>query len=231
MNKITYTVAAILLTIIIGGAITFNATKQEKDEVHQILRDGAIKWHVAKAKKEGKTTIVVPVSIVDYLGSGSGPDTAFLNFSSVIARPVESKTYAERDAIVTWYKFKIEETLSQRPPLPDLPTVEPPQDLLPLSDDEFLIAVEGGSLSLDGVNVTANNNKFLPFNKNKRYLLFISKNPSGFANLWAGPNGVFSVTPEGRLEPHTENHHPINDEMRNRFQNSVSKLKQYLANS
>jgi hypothetical protein len=112
--------------------------------------------------------------------------------------------------------------------LQNIPTVDPPGELLSLDDGEFLVARDGGSVLVDDVNVFMKNPDLPPFTKGKRYLLFISRHPSGFATLWAGPNGAFAVSPEAKIEPVSKKPHPINDVLEKRFDNSVGQMKEKL---
>jgi hypothetical protein len=223
------TVGLILLAFIVGGGIVQKTRQDNKSG--EALKEGTLKWHAKKAKDKGATAVSIPPPMVEYIGVGDSPDFVLSNYSLVIAQPTASKTYAVEYGIVTWFKFRIVETISQRPPLPNLPTVPPPQDLLPLNDGEFLVPKYGGTVSVDDVNVTMTNQGFPPFSTDTHYLLFISKDPSGFATLWAGPDGVFTVTRGGRVESISKKPHPVKDALENRFDNSLGQLKQKLVNN
>ena len=178
---------------------------------------------------KGKTEITVPSPTVEYLGTEDSPDFALSHFSIVVAQPVEELTYAPDDSVVgVWYKFRITETISQKPPFPTPLPSDPPAEMLPVNDDEFLIFKYGGTLSVDGVTVTMTDAGLPPFAKGRMYLLLISRNLGGVATLWAGPSGAFAVTPEGNTEPVNKEPHPIKEVMRDRFNNSTARLKQLL---
>lgn len=122
-------VVAIVAALIVGSGLSYqNSTKQQEEGGPSRSK---IKAYTQKAKKAGKTSVSVPASTIEYLGGADSPDNVFSNFSLVIAEPIENKTYVhEADSIVTWYKFRIVEHLSQRPPVPYFPPVPPPRGLI-----------------------------------------------------------------------------------------------------
>ena len=191
-----------------------------------------LKWYAAKARREGKSSATVAAPIVEYLGSADDPEFVLSNYSAVIAQPIESKTVAvdEDKAIVTWYKFRRLETLRERPARPNLPapTILPPQELLPLDEDDFLVVKYGGSVDVDGMNVSMVDPDFPPFQINNRYLLFISMLPAGVAHIWAGPTGTFRVMPDDSIEPVNKTERRMKAMLRTRFGNSVGSLKEHL---
>jgi hypothetical protein len=226
-------IVAILLALAVAGSVSIiknsKETGQAAKEIEKTTNRHTLKSLAKKAKETGKNVVVIPAPQIEYAGEADDPDFVFSNYSSVVAQPVESKSYAlATDKIVTWYKFKILETLSQRPPLSDLPTAELPQDLLPLNEDEFLVATIGGSLSIDEVNVVMNNSELPPFSMDQRYLLFVSKNPSGFAILWAGPTGAYTITPDDRIVSVNDRAHPIKEALKRRFRGSVRQLREWV---
>ena len=234
MKKLIVLVIISLIVVAGAGVIAIYpaSTQQEQQELEKLDKaqdKNSLKWFARKAKLEGKQDVVIPAPSVEYLGLEDSPEQALETYSLVVAQPVRHMSLAPyEDKIVTWYKFRILETISQRPPCPVCPglTLEPPQEMLPLKDDEFLLSKNGGSVSIDGVKVTMVEPALPPFSNGKKYLLFISRNPSGVANLWAGPYGVYTVTPEGLIEPVNKEPHPIKDTLKERFNNSLDRLKQ-----
>lgn len=229
---ITVVIIGFLAAAVAGAIATYPPSPQQELERLEKSRDkNSLKWFAKKAKLEGKQEVVIPGPFVEYLGVEDSPEQVLETYSLVVAQPVKYLTLAPyEDKIVTWYKFKILETISQRPPCPVCPelTLEPPPEMLPLKEDEFLLSKNGGSVSIDGVKVTMVDPGLPPYSKGKKYLLFISRNPSGVANLWAGPYGAYSVTAEGLVESVNEEPHPIKETMKSRFNNSLDRLKQQL---
>lgn len=237
MTKLILTALLIMLIVVAGGLNLKNAITVKKQfqeaEGSEKAEKNTLKWYAAKAKREDTNSVVIPAPLVEHLGAGDNPEFVLANYSIVIARPVESKTIAVDDdkAIATWYKFKSLESIKERPPIPNLPapTVTPPQELLPLDDDNFLIITYGGTINVDGTNVHMLNSEIPPFDKNRRYLLFISKSSSGIALTWAGPVGIFYALPDGTIEPMYKNEHPVKELLKTHLGNSVGRLKEYLA--
>ena len=142
-----------------------------------------------RTKVAGQTEIVVPGPMVEYPGENMTLDDAFGKLSVVVVEPLESKSYiGDSDHIISWYRCRLDEVLSIRPPLicdtcPRSP--EPPPDLPPNKQGEILIPRIGGSAIIDGVRVTMIDS--IPeFELHKQYLLFVSIMPSGVAALTGG---------------------------------------------
>lgn len=220
-----YVLLIVGIALITAGTINVNSIGKQGKEP----KKNTLAWFAQQAKKERKNNAVIPAPIVEYIGTADGPDAVFSTYSLVVAKPLDEVTSALNDEeIVTWYKFKVIETVSQRPPCSGCPAVEPPESMPPLNEDEFLIAKYGGTLSVDGVNLTTEEAGFPPFSKDKSYLLFILKNPSGGATLWAGPDGAFVLNPDETVEPLNKNPHPVKDEIRARHGNSLPRLRQHV---
>jgi hypothetical protein len=226
---IKFVVAGItLVALIVGGGLSYkNSTKQQEEGRHSSSK---IKAYTQKAKKEGKTSVSVPAAMPEYIGGMESADDVLSNLSLVIAEAIENKTYVhEADSIVTWYKFRIVEHLSQHHTVTYFHPGPPPEDFLPLNEDEFLIDREGGTVIFDGVRATTVNAEFPPFLTHKQYLLVIITKSSGVATLWGGPTGAFAVSPDGRIEPLSKRPHHFKEAMKNRFGNSLGQIKQHLA--
>lgn len=224
----------ILLAAFVGGGIglfkTVSAPKQHAEDFKKSPDRGTLKWLARKAKSEKKQNIVISGPIVEHLGEGDDPNYALSNYSFVIAQPIQSNIYQPREReIITWYKFRILETISERPPLPNIPNIDPPQDMFPLNEDELLLAKYGGSVIVDDINIVMDDFNFPQFDKDKRYLLIISKNSSRVATLWAGPTGAYEITPDDLIKPVNDHPHPMKDVFKNRFHNSSGQLRQQLS--
>jgi hypothetical protein len=181
-----------------------------------------------KARSQGRDKIFIPAP-VEYPGTDDAPETILSHATAVIAQPVDSYTYAPNDEdIVTWYKFKVIETLKEGATCRRCATHRPPNELLPIAEDEFLLYRYGGTLNIDGVEVTRGESGFPPFSKNKKHLLFLMKGPDGSVSLVAGRSGTYTVTPEGVIEPMDMNRHPLKEAIEQRFSNSAEQLKQHL---
>src|SRR5882672_9988635 len=146
--------AAVCGLILLGVGIT--ATLKAPQEYN---KDKSIASLAQRTKNQGKRQATVRGPIIDYAGTNMGLDEALQNYSALIAEPIESKTYIgdSLDDIRTAYKFRIVETLSQKnavfcntcPQVNDVSGKLPPAHY-----DEFLLELSGGTVTVDGVEVT-----------------------------------------------------------------------------
>jgi hypothetical protein len=194
-------------------------------------KDRSIASLAKRAKNEGKTRVEAPGLIIDYAGGNIGLDEALQNYSVVIGEPLESKSYItdSADEIGTAYKFRVLEILSQRnavfcngcPQVNDVSGKLPPAHY-----DEFLLELSGGTVTVDGVEVTMPSSGMPKFEDGQRYLMFISFTPGGMATLIGGPSGLFRITSDESLEATGNGKHRLAVEIAARFSKSLSKFKQ-----
>ncbi len=182
--------------------VTYNKGSQNVSEWKE---KHSLKARAKRAAAEGKRKVVSLGPIENYAGRNIDLDTALKIYSVVIAQPVENGSYAvDTDNIDTWYKFRLLETLSARPAfLCDTcpPAREIRQEAEPLRADEFVIITSGGTVNVDGVEITLQNHALPPFVMGQKYLLFVSFNPARVTTLGGGPAGVFVVKEDGQLQP------------------------------
>jgi hypothetical protein len=190
------------------------------------FKKNTLPWFAHKAKAEGKNRTVVRAPFVTYRGEADPPEAILSQASVVVARPVEMFTFSPNDEeIVTWYKFEVIESLKEGIACQRCPHPPPPPEILPVSEGEFLLVKYGGSLNVDGVQVSMVAPGFPPFSRNKKYLLFLVKSDNGIASLVAGPSGVYTINPNGELEPTNDRPHPLKEVIRQRFRGSVEQLR------
>ena len=195
----------------------------------QAARENSLSWFAQKAKSEGKDKVSIPAPFADHMGEEDDPDLVLSYAKMVVAQPVSNLTVAPSDdEIVTWYKFRTLETLSEGQPCLACPAVEPPAGLLPLNEDEFLIVKYGGTLLIEGVAVTMLNRGIPDFAENQKYLLMLLQRPSQVASLWAGPTGIFTVDANGAVEPVNKRPHPMKEVVKRRFGGAVGRLRRHL---
>lgn len=237
MTKLIFT-TLVLLALVIGRGIGLKTIVTSKSQnrgttEYEAAKKGTLQWRADKAVKEGKGAVIIPAPLVEYVGGTDDTEFVLSNYSVVIAHPIQSKAVVVDDdeAIVTWYKLKKQESLQERPALPNIPqpTGNPPQSLLPVKEDEFLIVTYGGTVNVKGVNITMANSQMPSFANGKSYLLLISYTPSGIAHLWGGPMGIFAVLADGSIEPTGETNNQAQDFIKSRFGNTVASLKERLA--
>ena len=216
---------------LLGGVKIYSDNKTPDDPAFEAWKKrNSLKNVARKAKASGRSEVTVPAPDFEY-GDAIDIDQALAAYSVLIAEPVaEMSQLYGGDEVRTWYKFKTHEVVSDAgaPACPTCPPVEPPAELLPLNDGEFLVAQAGGSIKIDGVRVTMVDGHFPPFQKSHKYLLLASMTPSGVARIEIGPTGVFRVNEDGRVEPVNKKPHPIKGGMERRFNSSVAGLKEHL---
>jgi hypothetical protein len=204
---------------------------------------GTIAWHARLARAEGKRRVILHGPHVEYGTAVSSIDEAIKYLGVVVAQPIDKKTLISstnelyRDnRIKTWYKFKVLQTYSQKP----LPTCSHcgkykssriPQDMLPLNSDEILIETYGGSVEIDGIEITMVDNEIPVFSESQQYLLFIQTDESGQVGmLRMGAVGIYRVDHSGTLESVAKGKdlHPITQEIQLVHGKSSVSLKNHI---
>jgi hypothetical protein len=194
-------------------------------------RAATLAERVQEAKQQGKKRLVfpAPIGIPAHINNLS---EAFDNFQVLVVQSVSQESFPQGDSdIVTWYKFKIIDDLShanaRQTSHRELEKVLPRSlALQDLNNDEVLIRQAGGVLNLDGVTLIQETDDFPPLSGHQKYLLFLSKSPSEkIARMEFGPFGVFVIDQDGQLLPLTDSGHPIHNEIKEFYGNSLARLK------
>jgi len=223
-------VACVIVLVALSATAFLNNGVQKRANVPWMERN-SLKEIARRSKEEGRTKVTVPAPWVNDPGMSTKVDEALQNYSVVVAEMIASKSYVfDAYSIQTWYKFRITDTLSKTdaehcPTCPDVP--EPPKDFTPISADEFLFATGGGTVDIDGVEVTMNDRSLPVFESGKKYLLVISLTRTGVALLGAGPAGVFQVADDDKLEAVNRRNYALQAEIRDRFNGKLSELKSH----
>lgn len=199
------------------------------NDVQEKIKPNSLRWYASKAKKEGTKRVVVPAPFVEYMGGDEPPDSVLPHLTVVTAQLVDGHTIISGDdTILTWQKFKILETISAGTLCEVCPNISPPAHMLPLDEDEILIPVYQGTTYIDDVAVTMQTPGLPPFSENVQYLLMLVKTPSGTANLYVGPIGVFTIDSEGTIESINNLPHPMKDVIEHRMGKSLKRFKRHL---
>lgn len=123
-------------------------------------------------------------------------DAAVQHTTLTLAKLVASVPAAHGTQIVTWKKYQVIERLSKEPqhlPFTGLPE-SVPKSLLPLRKGEFLLSETGGTLTVDGVQLTMPPQARTPLPEASLHLMFLLFNASGdVAGSNYGPYGMFWV--------------------------------------
>jgi len=220
-----------LVAIAVLAVFAYTTISRTKPQRQDVPNNNRLRWYAAEAKADGKQKEVIPAGITDYAGSDS-PDLekSLSIYSVVVARPIEKRTFeSDGNSIKTWYKFSIVEALT---PLRDpvcfgCVTLSPPLEM-PLGNNEFLMLQNGGTLTIDGVEIEQHESGFPEFQEHQKYLLFLSLYPNKVAITAGGPLGVFEIGDKENLTPFSKDSNPIRDGVKKKFNNSLGSLKQRL---
>jgi hypothetical protein len=219
------------LALVIAGLASvgmIHSASKRQDENRKNDRVGTYKerLHRAKARGDKKMRSGGVISLYAQVNL----DQALEIYDLVIGEFVSSKSVApdENGTILTWYKFKVHETLSQAK-LRVSKIDSPPPELLPLANDEILIWKTGGSVELDGMEIEMEDVGFPPFENSKKYLLILAFDPAKQAGtVEVGPSGALLVKSDDTVEPLAKNRTYFKREIENRYGASVSKLREKL---
>lgn len=194
-------------------------TKNDKDRRMTLPKRAKLE------KEKGKQHLSVPMNSGDYVGVENLEQAGNL-YTAVIAEPVQVTSVLESDeeSIGSWYKFKIIETLSEPAPRPYPFTAAAPPEALPLTEDEFIAYLPGGTLTIDGVTVKNYHPDTPPLTLFKKHLLFIELDKtSRVARVSLGPDAIFSVDAQSLVPINKTSRH--RRELEARYSSSYEKLK------
>lgn len=192
---------------------------------------GTLKGRILDAKAEGLDEVELS-SILCGWETGNLRQ-ALARDSLMLARVVGMKTFANEYGLVTWYRFTIVESLSEKP-MPNYPgysSLNPaPPEMQPIGDDEFVIAETNGRMEIDGVKVTQHSNG-VNYSPGHTYLIFLHVSPHRVAvRSGTDPLGVFLIGKDGTFTPYIDQPYPLRDQMARRFGNSIENLRRALKN-
>lgn len=225
-------ISFILFLAVAGTIGTLSVGKQPLLNGQDSESPGTLKWHVKRAKERGEKEVKVATPIYNY-ATVTGLDEAAAHYYIYIAQPLESKTITSSPKnITTWYKFKVIEDLS-RENLQVCSTcssvINPPEEMLPLKANEILIPKAGGTIDIDGIRVTKEENDFPQFSMSHTYLLFLDLDRSRKVGRFSmGPNGVYKIDSNDQIRSVNEKPRRLKDEIKNLYGNSLTQLKKKL---
>jgi hypothetical protein len=205
-----------------------HSASKRQDANQKADRVGTFKERLQRAKARGDKKMRSGGVISLY--AHADLDQALEIYDWVIGEFVSSKSFATDNdgSILTWYKFKVHETLSQAK-LRVSKIDSPPAELYPLANDEILIWRMGGTVEIDGMEIEMEDVGFPPFENSKKYLLILAFDPAKQAGtVEVGPSGALLVKPDHTVEPLAKNRTYFKREIENRYGSSVSKLREKL---
>lgn len=205
-------------------------TVQQIAEIEKAEDKGSLKWYARLAKAKGQNRISKWGPEARYGDEVKDLNDALSYYQMILAVPIEKQSRPFEDAgIRTWYKFKIVEKLShkQLKPCDCVPAdLVAPQEMFPLAADEILIPLGGGSVMVDGVEITQDDVEYPQFALTTRYLLFLRTDDSGQIGLLGmGPAGIFVEREDDRLEPVSHRTNALAPEIATRFRSSIQLLR------
>jgi hypothetical protein len=228
--KLIAVIACLILVLGLGVKSLLN-TANQKSEKPKWEDRYSLKEFARRGKEQGQRTVTVPGPFVEYTGVNKTLDEARRTDDFIVGEVITSKSYyVDPDGIRTWYRFRIVEVLSENNsevcdgcPYP----LEPPQDFSLIGFNEFLLPINGGTISIDGVDVTVSNRSLPVLETGKKYLLVMSLSTSRVAMLRAGPSGVFRVSDDGKIESVNNLSRPMQSEIAQRYKR-LTDLKSHL---
>lgn len=159
MKKPLIVISFLLVLVGIGVKTISQIPRQESERRTTELeerekRDSlTIKERVELAKIRGKKQIVAPgfVSLHPVAATPEEIEQLLPRYTIVLAESVEEFGYLiDPRTIMSWYRFRIIDVLSQAPPQQTFAVRQVPDQLLPIKEDELLVPTAGGSATLDG---------------------------------------------------------------------------------
>lgn len=223
MRKRVVIFLAVVVSIGLGFAVKTSSVNQD-----QGTRTATLEGLAEQAKAAGKSEISFPTTVINEYGVTRDVNEALESFNVVVASVVYKKSFVdESDQIRTWYKFKIVENLHKSNKKCDScqSSLNPPADMEPAGEDEFLLLKDGGTVVIKGVKVTSYDPAFPDLSPSARYMFFISPNSNERnAAVSMGPFGIYEIDDKDDIEPIRKDH-PLGKDFKARFGNSMAKVK------
>ncbi|HEX8069422.1 MAG TPA: hypothetical protein VF546_05695 [Pyrinomonadaceae bacterium] len=215
--------------IVLGGALYVKSISSTPQEPVRAEAPGRLKQWVQEAKSKGQTRLELHGRVFNR-AQFTNLNDALTTFSLILVEPVNKKSVIEEDEVInTWYKFRIIDTLSQAKVTYNFSFMLPPPELLPLQPAEILVPVGGGTMTVDGIEVSSGEPGepgLVAFDEKQQYLLFLCVDPAakiGTADL--GSAGVFLMRADDTLGAFNVDKHRVYDALQ---ANSISELKRNL---
>jgi hypothetical protein len=234
--KVAVFILVSLVVFAIGSArVHLRSQEQTAEQIAELDKAedrGTLKWFARLAKTKGQNRISKWGPHACYADEVKDLNDALLYYQMILAIPIEKQSlpFGDRD-VITWYKFKIVEKLSHKELKPCQcipPDLVAPQEMFPLSANEILVPQAGGSVMVDGVEITEDDLQFPRFALSTRYLLFLQTDDSGQIGLLGmGPTGVFVEQGNDRLEPLSRRPNALTSDITTRFKSSMQMLRDH----
>lgn len=212
-TKSRFTLVLIVLLVVCAIAIGLSRAMQGTAQQQPQPSIGSLRWHAQQAQASGDSSVTLIA--VPHIASAASLDEAIDRHSIVAAQLIGQATvyYEDADNIVTWSKFRTVETLKLTDCLDCAGTLNPPNNLLPLQVNEFVVPIKGGSFAFDNVIET----------------LKLKQHPNNQIADVMGPQGVVHVNsdntfaPVFQLAPGTTE--PVINGLATQYGNSLTQLR------
>jgi hypothetical protein len=177
--------------------------KEKKDATS--LRE---KIELAKIRGQKKVDAQTTVSLYPVAKTKDEMDRLLSSYSVILVDPIAERGYlSDQQTLQSWYKFKIVDTIIQSAPRRSFAERQIPPDVLPVNLDELMVPLEGGTIVVDGVEVTQRDQSLPRIDKSKRYLLLVSFDPtSRIAELALGGQSILPVNSDNSLNSDSDKH-------------------------
>ncbi len=226
----------VILTLILISAVAGSLgakslmSQQQSSASKSTELHGSIRERVQQAKAKGQQEIIKPTPI-PLLAVVDDLNDALSNFTAVVAEPVGKVTsMGDANNLVTMYKFKVLERLSSVTPgcYKCLASIDPPNELIPINEDEFIAPMSGGTMVIDGVKVVNKSQDFPEFSMGQKYLLFLTLDPARSVGMFQlGAGGIFRIN-DDVLEAVNSRPHPLKQSLEVEHGKSLRRLKETL---
>jgi hypothetical protein len=229
-----FAICGVVMTVATVGTISKSKRdaqiRQQLDALEKAEDRGTIHWYVRRAKLQRQKRVVLRTPIGEHQEVRNFEEAIRSN-GIILAELLEKRSYALSDDIMTWYRFKVVETLTRSiPSCPScpFPLEIVPEEMLPMNPDELLIPRSGGEIESDGVKVEMVDPEIREFVLSKRYILFIQSESPRLAAIRIGPDGVFSVEGDEKLIPLSNHPYQPNLDLNARFDGSLTQLRSHM---
>ena len=223
--------ASLIVVLIVAGYVKSTNNKVLQGTTRLKSRE-RLKGLVKNAKEKGETSLELHGVISNNAQFTTLAD-ALKAFTLLKVELISKKSIVDDNELIsTWYKFRTIDTLSESKVVYDFSFMMPPPEMLPLQEDELLVSVSGGTVVIDGVEVSSGEPeepRLSAFDENQKYLLFLCVDRTtkiATANL--GVSGVLAVREDNTFVPFNGKERHVYDELKT---NSIPDLQNSLKSS
>lgn len=220
----------IVLVIAVGALSVITIQSVRAYLIAQLqAQPGTIAAYIEEAQANNETSISFPSGIHEYFLPNTW-DSVVSSFSFLVVEPIEVRSYGTLtdDTVRSWYRFRVIETLSTK--APPFAITDPPGDMAPPQSNEILAFKWGGTVTVNGVQVTAEEPSFPNFVMGQRYLLVVQVDPNTrLANNAMGPDGAYIITASGQIVPVNSAGGVFQNDLASRYSSSIDQLRAALS--